>query len=81
MDYGPPSLPADIRCDLKWPFFCKTCQVVKAKDKELQVMLQEGDVPLRDGVTKLIDDALAADVRVGLLCGTASQKVGGLSEP
>jgi hypothetical protein len=50
-------------------------QVVKAKDRALQDMLQEGDVPLRDGVAKLIDDALAADARVGLLCGTMSQQV------
>lgn len=49
--------------------------MVKAKDNALQDMLQEGDVPLRDGVAKLIDDALAVDARVGLLCGTMSQKV------
>lgn len=49
--------------------------MVKAKDKALQAMLQEGDVPLRDGVTKLIDDALAANVKFAMLCGTASTQV------
>ncbi len=53
-------------------------QVVKAKDKALRAMLQEGAVQLRDGVTQLIDDALADEARIAVLCGTFSAQVGAL---
>lgn len=49
-------------------------QVVKTKDWAMQKLLEEGNVPLRDGITHLIDEALAADVEIGMLCGTVSQK-------
>lgn len=49
-------------------------QVVKTKDWAMQKLLEEGNVPLRDGVKELMDEALAADVQIGMLCGTVSQK-------
>lgn len=49
--------------------------MVKVKDKALKAMLAEGAVPLRSGVAQLIDDALADDARIAVLCGTSSTQV------
>jgi hypothetical protein len=47
-------------------------KILSTKARMLQQMVQAGEVPLRDGVAEVIDDALADGARVVVLAATAS---------
>jgi len=64
-----------------WPTFLPNAehksfaeQILKQKDKAFRQLLKEGQIPLRQGVTQFVDDALADGVNIALLCGTNSVK-------
>ena len=47
-------------------------RVHELKRKHLRLLAENGEIPLRKGVIDLVDEALGAGVRVGVLAGTQS---------